>query len=152
MKLCLLLENQSKELSLPHGRMPRKGSKILTKLKVATNKHFFRKYFTIIAQIIDLTGVTAKKQQTREQRYWIKSLALYVSDRQHLLSGEWLSDAVINCAQDLLKTSYPDTGGLQKTTLAFTLSYAVEKGEYVQIMRTQEIIIGLYCIKYWLSS
>ena len=49
------------------------------------------------------------------------------------LGGEWLSDAVINCAQDLLKTSYPDTGGLQKTTLAFTLSYAV-----VQIMNTRD--------------
>ena len=69
-------------------------------------------------------------------------MALYVSDRQHLLGGEWLSDAVINCAQDLLKTSYPDTGGLQKTTLAFTLSYAVEKGEFLQIMSTREITVS----------
>ena len=73
----------------------------------------------------------------REQRYWVKSLGLYVSDRQHLLTGEWLSDAVINAAQVLLKKCYPEVRGLQMTALGFTLSYAVEDGEFVQILNTK---------------
>ena len=74
----------------------------------------------------------------REQRYWIKELCLYVSDRQSLLAGEWLTDAIINCAQTLLKRSYPIMGGLQMTTLGNTLAYTIERGEFVQILNIRQ--------------
>ena len=57
---------------------------------------------------------------------------LVCSDRQSLLAGEWLTDAIINCAQTLLKRSYPKMGGLQ---LGNTLAHTIERGEFVQIRR-----------------
>lgn len=74
----------------------------------------------------------------REQRYWIKELCLYVSDRISITTGEWLTDAVVNCAQKLLKESYPLMGGLQMTTLGETLAYTVETGEFVQIVNMRQ--------------
>ena len=71
---------------------------------------------------------------SRRQRYWIKDLSLYASDRQSIKNGEWLTDAVINSAQTLLREQYPLIGGLQMTTLGHTLSYAIEKGEFVQVL------------------
>ena len=56
-------------------------------------------------------------------RYWLwKSAAstsaiLFVSDHMSIMAGEWLTDAVINCAQNLLKEKYPLIGSLQMTTL-----------------------------------
>lgn len=83
---------------------------------------------------VDLTEVKQVKQ--RKQRYWIKEpeFTLYVSDRLSIVYGEWLTDAVINCAQRLLKECYPLMGGLQPTTFGATLSYTVETGEFVQVI------------------
>ena len=57
-----------------------------------------------------------------------------MSDRQIIVYGEWLTDTVIDAAQELLKERFPEIGGLQRTTLGQTLSYAVERGEFVQIL------------------
>jgi len=51
-----------------------------------------------------------------------------VSDRISILSGEWLTDAVINCCQTLLKEQYPHIGELQNTGLGETLAYEIETG------------------------
>ena len=85
---------------------------------------------------IDLTeaGECKPKRKQRQPRHWMKEFDLYVSDRISILSGEWLTDAVINCWQTLLKEQYPHIGGLQKTGLGDTLTYRIETGEFVQIM------------------
>lgn len=51
--------------------------------------------------------------------------------------GDWLTDAVINCAQNLLKECYPHIGGLQDTGLGETLAYAIESGEFIQIFNVR---------------
>lgn len=58
---------------------------------------------------IDLTNEKERKGERvpRSQRYWIKELNLFMSDRWSIRAGEWLTDAVINCSQKLLKQSYP---------------------------------------------
>lgn len=76
-------------------------------------------------------------KRKRRQRYWIKDLMLYVSDRQSIVSGEWLTDAVIDCSQVLLKNQYPHVGGLQMTTLGLLLRYSIETGEFVQILNVR---------------
>ena len=82
---------------------------------------------------IDLTEEKEYNKQ-RQPRHWIKEFNLYVSDRISILSGEWLTDAVINCCQIFLKLQYPHIGGLQDTCLGDTLPYIIETGGFVQIM------------------
>ena len=98
-------------------------------------------YFVITAPLIDLTPISPKKHH-KEKRYWMKKYSLFISDLQVLLGGEWLSDTLINCAQALLKRSYPRVGGLQMTTLALTHSFKVERGEFVKFY-TQGKTTGL---------
>ena len=64
-------------------------------------------------------------------------MQLFVADCQSIVAGEWLTDAVINAAQVLLKEHFPEMGGLQRTTLGHTLTYAVERGEFVQIVNVR---------------
>ena len=64
-------------------------------------------------------------------KYWIKD---YPSDKQILVEGDWLTDSVINAVQTLSKKSFPHVGGLQPTTLADTLGFAIERGEFIQIL------------------
>ena len=64
-------------------------------------------------------------------------MQLFVADRQSIVAGEWLTDAVIDAAQVLLKEHFPEMGGLQRTTLGHTLTYAVERGEFVQIVNVR---------------
>ena len=45
----------------------------------------------------------------------------------------------IDDAQVLLKEHFPEMGGLQRTTLGHTLTYAVERGEFVQLSTSGEI-------------
>ena len=45
-------------------------------------------------------------------------MQLFVADRQSIVvAGEWLTGAVIDAAQVLLKEHFPEMGGLQRTTL-----------------------------------
>ncbi len=45
---------------------------------------------------------------------------------------------VIDVAQELLKEHFPEIGGLQRTTLGQTLAFAVERGEFVQILNLRD--------------
>ena len=67
-------------------------------------------------------------------KYWIEELSLYETDREFLDNGEWLSDAVVNASQNLLKKSYPRIGGLQPTTLGVISQFNVQKTKFVQIL------------------
>ena len=57
--------------------------------------------------------------------------------KAYIVAEEWLTDAVIDAAQVLLKEGFPEMGGLQRTTLGHTLTYAVERGEFVQIVNVR---------------
>ena len=70
----------------------------------------------------------------KEDKYWIKELNLYETDRKSLDSGEWLNDAVIKASQDLLKERYTDVDGLQSPALGPILQFHVQRTKFVQIL------------------
>ena len=64
----------------------------------------------------------------------MEDLGLYQADKLCLTNGKWITDNVINAAQRMLRTSYPHIGGLQDTALAETLSFDIQRGEFVQVL------------------
>ena len=56
-------------------------------------------------------------------------------DREILKSPcAWLSDAIINAAQILLKRGNPMVAGLQNVNLGQTNSFTIQTGECIQIL------------------
>ncbi len=56
------------------------------------------------------------------------------SDRETIVSRDWLGDEIIQAAQLLILQDYPNMSGLQPPTLGQTLSFAVHRREFVQIL------------------
>ncbi len=111
----------------------------LTHPKTARMRMFKRRQAkiprTVIAksmkEIIDLATYTPK---STEIQYWISELHLTAHDKKVLLDPHgWLTDNVINAAQELIKRVCPAVPGLQDVTRGAILSYEVENGEFVQI-------------------
>ena len=50
----------------------------------------------------------------------------------------WLSDALINAGQKLLKDAYPHIGGLQPTILGMILAFEVQRKQFVQVLHINE--------------
>lgn len=67
-------------------------------------------------------------------KYWLEDLQLTQEDKQVVSKGKWLTDSVITAAQKLMKRKYPHIGGLQNTVLAETLSFDVQRGQFVQVL------------------
>ena len=86
--------------------------------------------------IIDLTKNCGDKRNSEQSKYWIKDLGLYMSDRESLNDGEWLTDAVINAAQLVLKNQFA-VGGLQDTNHGHTLTYDIVRQEFIQILNVR---------------
>lgn len=57
-----------------------------------------------------------------------------MADKNAIVTGMWLSDAVITASQKLLKESFPHTGSLQPTILGQNLTFEVQRTEFVQIL------------------
>ena len=70
-------------------------------------------------------------------KWWIKDLHLALSDRNALLSGKELTDAIINASQKLLHHQFPRVKGLQETTLSQGLSFVPTRKNAVQIFHVQ---------------
>lgn len=56
-----------------------------------------------------------------------------------MLEGGWLSDTIISAGQHLLRKQYPDVGSLQPPTLGETLTFDVQRRDFVQILRVAHI-------------
>ena len=70
---------------------------------------------------------------------WVKvgDIKLYYSDKELIETGgwfTWLTDDIIAAASLILKTMYPEMGGLQSPILGESLSFDVCKGEFVQVL------------------
>ena len=58
-------------------------------------------------------------------------------DKEVLLSNSaWLSDAIVNAAQELLRKGNPSVVGLQNVNLGLTRTFDIQTGEFVQILHT----------------
>ena len=81
---------------------------------------------------------TYVSKQTTTVQYWIPEPNLTVQDRNILLNPlGWLTDNIVNAAQNLLKSTCPAVPGLQDVTKGITLSHDVEGGRFVQILNNQ---------------
>ena len=65
----------------------------------------------------------------------MSAVGLSSSDRNRLLS--WLTDSIIDAAQQLLKEISP-LPGLESAACGLTMTYAVQPDEFVQILHTGE--------------
>ena len=81
----------------------------------------------------DVVTVSSLSNSDCEQ-HWIRTLDLYPSDWVCLNTYQWLTDAIINAGQKLLKLTYPRIGGLQSTLLGKTLAYEIQTGQFIQIL------------------
>ena len=63
---------------------------------------------------------------------WV--LYLTRSNEQILLSGDWMTDSLINAGQQLIQQAFPHVRGLQNVSLGHTLAFSVEQGEFIQVM------------------
>ena len=67
---------------------------------------------------------------------WIPNLGLSGSDRNCLLNPtSWLTDSIIDAAQKLVKQLSP-VPGLESVACGLTMAFAVQPGEFVQILNT----------------
>ena len=74
----------------------------------------------------------------KSSKQWIPALGLSSSDRNRLLSpASWLTDSIIDAAQKLLKEISP-LPGLESVACGLTMTFAVQPGEFVQILNTGE--------------
>jgi hypothetical protein len=64
---------------------------------------------------------------------------MYDSDREALLSPVgWLTDSIINAAQQLLKRQFSGIQGLQDVAVSYTMNFEIQKGEFIHILHTTE--------------
>ena len=88
---------------------------------------------TTTTDIIDLEELPSSK--TERPHRWIADLGMTQGDKEVLLSNSaWLSDAIVNAAQDLLRKRNPSVVGLQNVNLGLT--FDIQTGEFVQILHT----------------
>ena len=81
-------------------------------------------------QAIDLdAAVTSPDPQPRQ---WTSSLS--VEDEGILLTGDWLSDKLINAAQQLIQAQHLCVNGLQDVRLGQTLAFNIMQGEFIQVL------------------
>ena len=75
-------------------------------------------------------------------KWWIEGLSLYEEDKEILLSGQELTDSIINAAQSLLSLQFIHIGGLQDTIFGHRLNYkAVDPCvSSVQILHTGKFL------------
>ena len=93
-------------------------------------------HFTISSLSIKCVDLTSKEDVPTV--YWIQELTLFPSDKKSLINSRWLSNALINAGQKLLKDAYPHISGLQPTLLGMTLAFKVQSEQFVQVLHINE--------------
>ena len=78
----------------------------------------------------------------RDTTWWIRELHLYQRDKDTLSNDVELSDAIVNAAQSLLKSQYPDFSGFQSTLLSEGLKFTPisRSVNSVQILHTGKFL------------
>ena len=83
--------------------------------------------------VINLDAATTPPPDPQSSQ-WVSNLT--VRDEKVLLSGEWLTDSLVNAGQRLIQQAHPHVQGLQDVSLGHTLVFNVIKGEFVQVLHT----------------
>ena len=68
---------------------------------------------------------------------WLSNLKLLDSDKEILLNSTgWLTDAIVDAAQMLLRQQYPSLPGLQNVCCGLVMSYDIQEGEFLHIINS----------------
>ena len=88
-----------------------------------------------IKEVIDLDKCSSPSKLPADSPIWISNehMKLRQRHRESLLSGQWLSDDIIDAAQSLLKLK-SNVDGLQSVCATRTLSLDVQQSDFVQIL------------------
>lgn len=50
----------------------------------------------------------------------------------------WITDSIVNAAQQLLREQFPQLPGLQDVSLGLTMAFDIMPGEFLQILHTSQ--------------
>ena len=93
-------------------------------------------------KIIDLDveqPVRQPKKQIKPPAMWISSLNLSQKDKEVLLSPTaWITDSIVNAAQQLLREQFPQLPGLQDVSLGLTVAFNIMPAEFLQVLHTSQ--------------
>ena len=91
---------------------------------------------TVNSEVVDVETYVPKKNH--RVKMWLPDFGLTDDDRQILLNPVgWLTDSIVNAAQNLLKQAAPQVSSLQDVTHGMAHSFNVETGEFVQVLNNQ---------------
>ena len=79
------------------------------------------------------------RRQAKSPAMWLPSLNLSDKDKEILLSPTaWITDSIVNAAQQLLREQFPQLPGLQDISLGQTMAFNIIPGEFVQILHSSQ--------------
>ena len=85
-----------------------------------------------LVEVFDVDTEAANTTTPAQPQPWV--LGLTLDDEQILINGDWLTDSLINAGQQLIQQTFPHIRGLQDVSLAHTLAFNVEQGEFIQVL------------------
>ena len=59
---------------------------------------------------------------------------LLYKEQKIISDGDWLTDRIIDAVQNVLRLAHPHIGGLQSTILGETLTFDIQRGNFVQVL------------------
>ena len=117
-------------------------TKRLRKKSLGLYMHVFMNYNITLVSIVDLTDNNPVILTGDGNTPWLRknfAFTLFLSDKKSITDGKWISDAVINAGQQLLKEANPNISSLQPPILSKTLqSYEAQKSQFVQVLHINE--------------
>ena len=85
-----------------------------------------------LVEVFDVDTEAANTTTSAQPQPWV--LGLTLDDEQILINGDWLTDSLISAGQQLIQQTFPHIRGLQDVSLAHTLAFNVEQGEFIQVL------------------
>ena len=77
---------------------------------------------------------SGSEEEDPKRKYWIKDPLVYDSDKEHMVNGKEIRDALVAAAMKILHEQYPTSDGLQSPILAVRLQFDQAKKPAVQIL------------------
>ena len=99
---------------------------------------FIRKPAVINLDTYAFQSKSGSMKKTKASQPWLPTLNLHISEQDILLSPTaWITDTIVNAAQNMLKKQFPSISGLQDVALGL-VNFNIQTGEFVQILHTAE--------------
>ena len=127
--------DQQQQLTNPYNSTQKQHKNDLTKQMIFKKRQSEVNFSLPSEEPIVVEDYTPRYHKVDKQ--WIPELGLKQTDQKVLLHrNSWLTDNIIDAAQKLLKKVNPAVPGLQDVGCGLTMNFAVQPGEFVQILHT----------------